>query len=358
VKGVSEPVNVYEVLGLGALRTRLEVSAQRGLSKFVGRKRELEQLKGALELARRGRGQIVAAMAEAGVGKSRLFHEFKLISQGDIFVMEAFSVSHGRASPYLPVIELLKGYFRIADQDDERSQREKITGRTLALDLTLEEAMPYFFALLGVQDPASPLDAMDSTIRRRRTREAIKSLIHRESLDHTLLVILEDLHWIDAETQSLLDLLADSIGTARILMMVNYHPEYEHHWGNKTYYTQLRLDPLERQNSAEMLSDLLGDGDELQSVKDLIVARTDGNPFFMEEMVRALFDQGALTRNGAVKLTKPLSSIEVPSTAQGILAARIDREGISSGAYTPSHPAFRGRALTPVGKVATDRIHL
>jgi class 3 adenylate cyclase len=325
VKGVSEPVNVYEVLGLGALRTRLEVSAQRGLSKFVGRKRELEQLKGALELARRGRGQIVAAMAEAGVGKSRLFHEFKLISQGDIFAMEAFSVSHGRASPYLPVIELLKGYFRIADQDDERSQREKITGRMLALDRTLEEAMPYLFALLGVQDPGSPLDAMDSTIRRRRTREAIKSLIHRESLDHTLLVIFEDLHWIDAETQSLLDLLADSIGTARILMMVNYRPEYEHHWGNKTYYTQLRLDPLERQNSAAMLSDLLGDGGELQSVKDLIVARTDGNPFFMEEMVRALFDQGALTRNGAVKLTKPLSSIEVPPTVQGILAARIDQ---------------------------------
>jgi class 3 adenylate cyclase/tetratricopeptide (TPR) repeat protein len=325
VKGVSEPINVYEVLGLGALRTRLEVSAQRGLSKFVGRKRELEQLKRALELARRGRGQMVAAVAEAGVGKSRLFHKFKLMSQRDIFAMEAFSVSHGRASPYLPLIELLKGYFRIADQDDERIQREKITGRMLALDRTLEEAMPYLFAVLGVQDPGSPLDAMDSTIRRRRTREAIKSLIHRESLDHTLLVIFEDLHWIDAETQSLLDLLADSIGTARILMMVNYRPEYEHHWGNKTYYTQLRLDPLEHQNSAEMLSDLLGDGDELQRVKDLIVARTDGNPFFMEEMVRALFDQGALTRNGSVKLARPLSSIEIPPTVQGILAARIDQ---------------------------------
>ena len=139
------------------------------------------------------------------------------------------------------------------------------------------------------------------------------------------MVIFEDLHWIDAETQSLLDLLADSIGTARILMMVNYRPEYEHHWSNKTYYTQLRLDPLGPQNAAEMLSDLLGGGDELQDVKELIVARTDGNPFFMEEMARALFDQGALTRNGSVKLTKPLSSIEIPPTVQGILAARIDQ---------------------------------
>jgi predicted ATPase len=247
------------------------------------------------------------------------------MSQSDTFVMEAFSVSHGRASPYLPVIELLKGYFRIADLDDDRTQREKVTGRMLALDRTLEDAMPYLFALMGVQDPGSLLDGMDSTVRRQRTREAVKSLILRESLDRTLMVIFEDLHWMDAETQSLLDLLADSIGTARILMMVNYRPEYEHHWGNKTYYTQLQLDPLGALNAAEMLSDLLGGGAELHGVKELIVARTDGNLFFMEEMVRALFDHGALTHNGSVKLTKPLSSIEIPPTVQGILAARIDQ---------------------------------
>ena len=166
---------------------------------------------------------------------------------------------------------------------------------------------------------------MESNVRRRRTRDAIKTLIHRESLDHTLLLIFEDLHWVDAETQALLELLADSIGTAHILMMVNYRPEYGHHWGNKTYYTQLRLDPLGRQNAAEMLSELVGDADEVQGVKEVIVARTEGNPFFMEEMVRALFDQGVLTRNGAVKLTKPLASIQIPPTVQGILAARIDQ---------------------------------
>ncbi|MGH7916387.1 MAG: ATP-binding protein, partial [Candidatus Binataceae bacterium] len=345
VKGVSEPVNVYEVLGLGALRTRLQISAQRGLSKFVGRHHEIEQLRHGLGLARAGHGQIVAAVAEAGVGKSRLFHEFKSMSRDDCFVMEAFSVSHGRASAYLPVIELLKGYFQIADQDDSRARREKITGKVLALDRALEDALPYLFALLRVEDPASwkdsldrlddhlrevrtggsSLNEMDPAIRRRRTREAIKSLVHRESLNQPLLLIFEDLHWIDAETQALLDLLADSIGTARILMMVNYRPEYTHHWGNKTYYTQLRLDPLGSENAAEMLSELLGAGEEVRALKDMIIARTDGNPFFVEEMVQALFDQGVLVRNGQIKVAKPLAASRIPTTVQGILAARIDQ---------------------------------
>jgi predicted ATPase/class 3 adenylate cyclase len=325
VRGVSDPINVFEVLGLGGLRTRLQISAERGLSKFVGRQHELEQLRQAFALARSRHGQIVAAVAEAGVGKSRLFHEFKLQSQNAGFLMEAFSFSHGRASPYLPVIGLLKDYFRITDGDDTRTQREKITGRVLALDRALEETLPYLFALLGSQEPGGTLDDMDSTVRRRRTREAIKSLIHRESLEHTLLLIFEDLHWIDAETQSVMDLLADSIGTAPILMMVNYRPEYEHHWSNKTYYTQLRLDPLGGENAAEMVSELIGAAGELQTVKDLILTRTEGNPFFMEEMVRALFDQGVLTRNGTVKVAKPPASIQIPLTVQGILAARIDK---------------------------------
>jgi class 3 adenylate cyclase/tetratricopeptide (TPR) repeat protein len=325
VKGASDPISVYEVVGLGELRTRLQVSAQRGLSRFVGRQHELDQLRRALTQTRSRHGQVVAVVAEAGIGKSRLFHEFKLLSESDCFVMEAFSFSHGRASPYLPLIGLLRDYFRIGDRDNERTQREKVTGRVLALDRALEDTLPYLFALLGIQDPGSPLDEMDSTVRRRRTREAVKGLIIRESLEHTLLVIFEDLHWVDAETQSLLDLLADSIGTAGVLMMVNYRPEYQHHWSNKTYYTQLRLDPLGGQNAVEMVSELVGDSSELQSVKDLIVSKTEGNPFFMEEMVRALFDQGVLTRNGVVRVAKPPTSIQIPATVQGILAARIDQ---------------------------------
>jgi class 3 adenylate cyclase/tetratricopeptide (TPR) repeat protein len=325
IKGVSDPINVYEVMGIGPLKTRLQVSASRGLTKFVGRVAEMEQLTRALTLAREGHGQIVAAMAEAGVGKSRLFHEFKLRSQSGSLVLEAFSVSHGKASAYLPVVELLKGYFRIADQDDERTRREKVTGKVLALDRALNDTLPHLFALLGISSGDTALDEMDPSIRRRRTREAVRSLILRESLDQPLLLIFEDLHWVDAETEALLNLMADSLGTARILMMVNYRPEYRHNWGNKTYYTQLRLDPLGQNNAAELLSGLLGDDAELGPLRATIIERTEGNPFFMEEMVQVLFDQGVLARNGRVSLAKPLASIQIPPTVKGILAARIDK---------------------------------
>ncbi len=325
IKGVSEPVNVYEVIGIGPLRTRLQMSASRGLSKFVGRRAELEQLDKALELARAGHGQIVAAMAEAGVGKSRLSYEFKMRKQSEALVLEAFSFSHGKASAYLPVVDLLKTYFRIADRDDERTRREKVTGKVLALDRALEDTLPHLFALLGIPVGDARLDEMDPSIRRRRTREAVKSLIVRESLNQPLIVIFEDLHWIDAESEALLNLIADSLGTARILMMVNYRPEYRHNWGSKTCYTQIRLDPLGAENTAELLSAMLGDERALAPLKATIIERTQGNPFFIEEMVQVLFDQGVLVRDGPVSLAKPLTSIEIPSTVKGILAARIDK---------------------------------
>src|SRR6202022_4515101 len=243
VKGVSEPVNVYEVTGLGQLRTRLQRSAGRGLTKFVGREREMASLKHAAEQAKSGHGQIVAVMAEPGVGKSRLFFEFKATSQSGWMVLETFSVSHGKASAYLPVIDLLRNYFDIIVADDERKRREKVTGRVLALDRSLEDTLPYLFSLLGIVEGDDPLPQMDGQIKKRRTLEAIKRIVLRESLNQPLMVIFEDLHWIDEETQELLNLLVDSIGTAKFLLLVNYRPEYSHQWNSKTYYTQLRLDP-------------------------------------------------------------------------------------------------------------------
>jgi len=353
VKGVTEPVNVYEVTGLGPLRTRLQRSAGRGLTKFVGREREMEALRHAAEQAKSGRGQIVAAMAEPGVGKSRLFFEFKATSQSGWMVLETFSVSHGKASAYLPVIDLLRNYFRIAGEDDERVRREKVTGRVLALDRSLEDTLPYLFALLGIVEGDDPLAQMDGQIKKRRTLEAIKRIILRESLNQPLMVIFEDLHWIDGETQELLNLLADSIGTAKFLLLVNYRPEYSHQWNSKTYYTQLRLDPLGKESADEMLSALLGASpapatqspgasrerpagdlqvagrvraqDSIEGLKRLIIERTQGTPFFMEEMVQVLLDEGALVRNGTVHLTKPLAELKIPPTVQAILASRIDR---------------------------------
>src|ERR1700675_312958 len=298
VKGVSEPVNVYEVTGLGPLRTRLQRSAGRGLTKFVGRGREMEALKHAAEQAKAGHGQIVAAMAEAGGGKSRLFFEFKAVAQSGWMVLEASSVSHGKASAYLPVIDLLHGYFAIEARDDARKRREKVTGRVLALERTLEDTLPYVFALLGVGEGDEILAQMDAQVRRRRTLEAIKRILLRESLNQPLMVIFEDLHWIDEQTQELLNLLAASFGTAKFLQLVNYRPEYSHPWNSKTYYTQLRLDPLGEESAEAMLNALLGDGIELAVLKRLITEKTEGNPFFMEEMVQNLFEEGALARNG------------------------------------------------------------
>ncbi|HVB79450.1 MAG TPA: adenylate/guanylate cyclase domain-containing protein [Candidatus Binataceae bacterium] len=325
VKGVTEPVNIYEVTGVGPLRTRLQRSAGRGLSRFVGREREIEEMKRALGRAIGARGQVVAAMGEAGLGKSRLFYEFKVIAGGGCLALEAFSVSHGKASAYLPLIDLLKNYFEITAEDDERKRREKITGKVLALDRTLEDTLVYLFSLLGVSDVGDPLGQMDPQIRQRRTLEAVKRLLLRESLNQPLIVVFEDLHWIDAGTQALLNLLVDALATARILLLVNYRPEYRHEWGNRTYYSQLRLDPLGRESAAEMLTTLLGDGAALEPLKRLIIERTEGNPFFMEETVQVLLDEGALVRNGTVKLTKALGELKIPPTVQGILTARIDR---------------------------------
>ncbi len=316
------------------MRTRLQVAARRGLVRFVGRQSELAQMKKALELTQTGHGQIVAVVGGPGVGKSRLFHEFRLGSLRGCLALETFSVSHGKAYAYLPLIDLLKNYVQITSQDDERRIREKITGKVLTLDRSLEDTLPYLFALLSVSEPNSSLQQMDPQIRRKRTLEAIKRLLVRESLNQPLVLIFEDLHWLDNEAQVFLALLSESIATARILLLVNYRPEYRHDWGNKTYYTQLRLDPLGKEEAQELLSALLGDSVTLEPLKQFILEKTEGTPFFMEEMVQALAEQGVLTdlrRVGTAHLSpvlvKPLTDIRIPSTVQGILTSRIDRLG-------------------------------
>src|SRR5712692_275716 len=329
VKGVSEPVKIYEALGVGPLRTRMQIAAQRGLVRFVGRQSEREHLQRALEQAKAGRGQIVGVMGEPGVGKSRLFHEFKLVSQKGCLVLETFSVSHGKAYPYLPLIDLLRNYFQFTPQDDERKRQEKITGKVLTLDRSLEDSLPYLFALLGIAELTSSLQQMDPQIRRKRTLEAIKRLLVRESLNQPLIIIFEDLHWLDAETQAFLSLLSESVASARILLLANYRPEYQHAWGNKTYYTQLRLDPLGKEEAQELLTVLLGEqvgATHASPLRQFILEKTDGNPFFMEEIVQALREQGVLARDADVGAHMPVpADLHLPPTVQAVLASRIDR---------------------------------
>jgi class 3 adenylate cyclase/tetratricopeptide (TPR) repeat protein len=325
VKGVTGTVNVYELTGLGPLRTHFQVSVRRGLTKFVGRYHELEQMKRALVLAKAGHGGVVAAAGDPGVGKSRLFYEFKAVVGFECKVLEAYSVSYGKASSYLPVIELLKDYFEIAPVDDERKRREKVNGKIITLDRSLEDTLSYLFTLLGLIAGDDPLAQMDPQIKRQRTHEAIKRILLRESLNQPLIIIFEDLHWIDSEIRELLNLLVDSLADARVLLLVNYRPEYRHEWGNHTYHTQLQLDPLGGESAYEMLSSLLDDTVELRPLRRLIAEKTEGNPFFIEEMVQSLFEEGALQRNGTVRLTRQLTQVRVPATVQAVLASRIDR---------------------------------
>jgi class 3 adenylate cyclase/tetratricopeptide (TPR) repeat protein len=327
VKGVSEPIEIYEVTGLGPLRTRFQAAARRGLSRFVGRDAELAQMTRSLELVRNGHGQIVAAFGDPGVGKSRLFYEFKAIAQHGLLTLEAYSVSHGKASAYLPVLELLRDYFRIATEDDQRLRREKVAGKIMILDRGLEDTLSYLYALLGIAEGEDSMAQMDTQVRRRRTQEALKRVLLRESLNQPIIVIFEDLHWIDAETEEFLNLLADSIANAPVLLLVNYRPEYHHQWGNKSCYTQLRLDPLPQQNADDMLTALIGDQSELAPLRRVIAERSQGNPFFIEEIVQSLFDNGTLVRNGAVRLALPLSQVHVPQSVHAVLAARIDQLG-------------------------------
>jgi class 3 adenylate cyclase/tetratricopeptide (TPR) repeat protein len=327
VKGLPEPVEGFELLGASDLRRRLQVAAARGLTRFVGRQTELAALYQAVERAGTGHGQVVAAVGEAGVGKSRLVyevvHSHRL--QGWL-VLESASVSYGKATPYFPVLDLLKRYTHVEDRDDTRTIRAKVTGQVLTLDEALQETVPALLWLLDALPEEHPFLSLDPPLRRRRTLDALKRVLVRESQVQPLLLVFEDLHWIDTETQALLDSLVESLPTVRLLLLVNYRPEYQHGWGSKTYYTQLRLDPLPPANAEEFLQTLLGDDPSLVPLKQLLITRTQGNPFFLEESVQALVEAGVLVgERGAYCLATPLDSLQVPVTVQAVLAARIDR---------------------------------
>ena len=327
VKGLDAPVEVYQLLGAGYARTRLQATAGRGLTRFVGRQAELDALHAALERARTGHGQVAALVGEPGVGKSRLVWELTHSHRVEGWLtLESGSVSYGKATSYLPVIDLLKAYCRIEAADDARAIREKVTGKLLTLDRALEPSLPALLALLDALPPDDAWSALDPALRRRQTIDAVRRLLLRESQEQSLLLVFEDLHWIDSETQALLDSLVDSLPTARIVLLVNYRPEYSHAWGNRGFYAQFRIDPLAAESADELLVGLLGADPSLDALKTVLIERTEGNPLFLEEMTRSLVETGALTgERGAYRLPLPLASIRVPATVQAVLAARIDR---------------------------------
>jgi class 3 adenylate cyclase/tetratricopeptide (TPR) repeat protein len=327
VKGLVEPVEVFDLVGASHLRRRLQAAAARGLTPFVGRQQELDTIHQAMAQAETGHGQVVAVVGEAGVGKSRLVYEFVHSHHTPGWlVLESASVSYGKATPYFPVIDLLKRYSHVEEHDDIRTIRAKVTGQVLTLDAALQDTVPALLCLLDALPDDSSFVQLDPPQRRQRTLDGLKRVLLRESQVQPLLLVFEDLHWIDSETQALLNSLVESLPTARLLLLVNYRPEYQHGWGGKTYYTQLRLDPLPPVSADEFLHALLGDDISLKPLTDLLIARTEGNPFFLEESVRTLVETGVMVgERGGYRLGQALPTIKVPATVQAVLAARIDR---------------------------------
>jgi class 3 adenylate cyclase/tetratricopeptide (TPR) repeat protein len=327
VRGLRDPVEVYEVTGAGVVRSRLQAAAARGLTRFVGRQHELETLQQALVQAQAGHGQVVALVGEAGVGKSRLLYEFghSHHTRGWL-VLESASVSYGKVTPYFPVVDLLKRYCHVEEHDDPRTIRAKVTGQLLTLDEALQATIPALLALLDALPADSPFLTLDPPQRRQRMLDGLKRLLMRESQVQPLLLVCEDLHWIDTETQALFDSLVESVPMAQLLLLVNYRPEYQHGWGSKTYYRQLRLDPLPPASADEFLQALLGDDPGLAPLKQRLIAQTEGNPFFLEESMSALVETGVLVgERGDHRLDKALQGLQVPATVQAVLAARLDR---------------------------------
>jgi class 3 adenylate cyclase/tetratricopeptide (TPR) repeat protein len=351
VKGFSRPVETYELVGVTVVRKRLQAAAARGLTGFVGRSREVEVLSRVLGQAKAGHGQILALVGEPGMGKSRLVYEFiHSYLPPDWTVLEGTSVSYGKATPYYPLIELIRHYFQIQEAEAAESIRAKVKSHLLRLDERLKETIPPILSLLdALQDykKDSPIDTpklgedrqvveaikrfhyLEPRQRRRATFDALKRVLIRESQKQPLILLMEDLHWIDSETQAFLDSLVESLPMARILLLVNYRPGYSHPWAGKTYYTLLRVDPLPATGADELLQLLLGDEKNLDPLKEVLIKRTEGNPFFLEECVRSLVETGALVgEKGAYRLLQNTQTITIPSTVQTALADRIDRLAI------------------------------
>ena len=327
VKGLADPVPVYELTGPGLARTRLQVSAGRGLTLFVDREVEMAALQDALARAARGQGQVVSLVGEPGIGKSRLLYEFLHSPPTATWrVLESGSALPGKAPPGLPLIDLLRRYFALEAATDGAPMRAVLTAKLNALDPALE---PLATPLLGLLDAA--LDdpewaRLDPPQRLRRSLDAAVRVLVRESEIQPLLVVFDDVQSSDSVTQSLLDVLVDSLPRARILLLVSHRPEYQHHWSGKSHFRPLYLDALPDDSGYAMLAALLGKDARLRQPKELVLARTEGNPFFIEESVRTLVETGVLSgTRGAYRLEQDARAIEVPATVEAVLAARIDR---------------------------------
>jgi len=329
IKGASQPVGVYELQGVGQARSRLDLAKERGFSRFVGRNPEMHALEVALANAKGGKGAGIGVVAEPGIGKSRLYHEFAERCRGDgVEVFEAQAQAHGKSIPFMPILQMLRTFFGISDREPEQLAREKIAGRALLLDAAFADDLPLLFDFLGVPDPDRPVPHMNPEARQRALGEVLCRLVGNPKRRKTLVLVFEDLHWLDDGSQAMLNRLTDGIDGTNTLVLVNFRPEYEPAWEDSPVYETLELQPLARADTRELLRDLAGEDPSLDGLDEPIHERTGGNPFFIEEIIRELAEAGHLEgERGAYRLARPIEDAGVPITVQAVLAARIDRLG-------------------------------
>ena len=364
LKGASEPVAVYALEGLGAVRSRLDLAQTRGFTKFVGRADELVTLEAALERSLAGHGQTVGVVAEAGTGKSRLCFEFLQRCRARGFtVIEARGVAHGRHVPLLPMLALFRAYFGVQEHDTALAIREKVAGRLLLLDESLRDDLPLFFNLLGVPDPERPLPPADPETLQRRAYAAVRALVRADGARaQPAILFFEDLHWLDAASDAYLAEIVEANAGTRGLALVNLRPEYHAPWMQTPSYQQLPLVPLRIAAVRELLDDLLGRDASVAGLADIVHSRAGGNPLFIEEIVQNLIETAALVgAKGAYRLVRAATDLVVPPTVQALLAARIDRlpprEKHLLQQASVIGKTFQERVLLRICGLAVDAMH-
>jgi len=327
IKGKEERQEVFELHRAGTVETRIEAAATKGLTRFVGREREMEFLRQAYEKVREGSGQVVGIVGEAGVGKTRLILEMKKsLPVGEHTLLEGGCLHYSGQTPYLPILDVLKSYFDLNETDSEATVKKKLRGKIRELDETILGVLPALHEVLSLEVEDEEHLRLGPQQRRERGFEAIRDLLIRESRRKPLVLTLEDLHWVDKTSQEFLDYLIGWLQSARILLILLHRPEYAHTRGGKSYYSRIRVDRLSAEGSAELVEALLGPGEVAPELRGLILDRAAGNPLFVEELTFSLLESGSIKKEDTRHvLSGNPSEIQVPETIQGIIASRLDR---------------------------------
>jgi len=326
VKGRKDPVGAYRVIAPSTRRTRFDVSAERGLTAFVGREKELELLLDGYERSREARGQAISIVAEAGIGKSRLLYEFrKAVTSENATFLEGRCLSYSRNTAYHPIADILKANFDIHDTDTDQQIREKVTAGLESLKVDAEAALPYLLELLSVKDSGFSQIPLSPEAKRARTNETLKNVVLKGSQVRPLIMAVEDLHWMDRSSEDAMKEILDGIAGARVFLVFTYRPEFVHAWGNRSYHSQITLSRLSNRECIAMIEHVLGAKNIERELTELILVKTEGIPFFVEEFIKSLKDLGVIeSGDGTFRLAKDIGHITIPSTIQDVIMSRVD----------------------------------